>query len=433
MSFLWPRLPHEASDWLLSEYGGLSIADLSQRASTFHPDAAVAETGGAAVSLENIEALRDGVIEIARQHGFDMVSGRAGSSGTAFDRAAARVMIEHMGTNANDLSSPEVWNFVTLVVLPDVATWRWASPNGSPSDERMLGRNVFRNAFSRLWLRAYILGTELIDGPNHLLEDEVVQITERPGLLRHPPFARAHARISRDAAIASGFVRTEAVRVFTRVALRRLAFINPAVMSEEELNEFVHNYVGETDLGHLKVAKGSQQIEHVEDKEPDSENSNTELPVENAASPGESLIDKVVSIIDSFGPMVVAACIRRCSDSQNASASDLTRSETPKSALESALEQGLVELIEDNLSDFESKTVFLAGSDRVVTRSLKNRRIEEVPLSELQELLDQRGYTVNSKEQNWMQFLLDESGEHEPSEAVGLHLSKISSYKYLRE
>ena len=65
-----------------------------------------------------------------------MVSGRR-KFGTAFDRAAARVMIEHMGTNANDLSSPEVWNFVTLVVLL-MRNLALGIADGSPSDERML-------------------------------------------------------------------------------------------------------------------------------------------------------------------------------------------------------------------------------------------------------------------------------------------------------
>jgi hypothetical protein len=70
-----------------------------------------------------------------------------------------------------DTFQSEVWSYITIRVLPDLALWRW--PDNAP--ERYFG-NPERNAFQRLWHRSFILGPEL---GFELQEDEAISIFER--------------------------------------------------------------------------------------------------------------------------------------------------------------------------------------------------------------------------------------------------------------
>ncbi len=70
-----------------------------------------------------------------------------------------------------DTFQSEVWSYITIRVLPDLARWRW--PDNAP--ERYFG-NPERNAFQRLWHRSFILGPEL---GSELQEDEAISIFER--------------------------------------------------------------------------------------------------------------------------------------------------------------------------------------------------------------------------------------------------------------
>ena len=70
-----------------------------------------------------------------------------------------------------DTFQSEVWSYITIRVLPDLALWRW--PDNAP--ERYFG-NPERNAFQRLWHRCFILGPEL---GSELQEDEAISVFER--------------------------------------------------------------------------------------------------------------------------------------------------------------------------------------------------------------------------------------------------------------
>ena len=70
----------------------------------------------------------------------------------------------------------DVWSYLTMRVLPDLALWRW---NVNKTDERFIGGSE-RSCFQRLWLRSYVLGGELA---SQLQEDEALNIFERPEAL----------------------------------------------------------------------------------------------------------------------------------------------------------------------------------------------------------------------------------------------------------
>ena len=72
MSFkMWPRLPLSIAEKILEDYSELSLQELANVWSTQHRDAAVAETGGAAVSENDVNELRTRILEVAESLGFD--------------------------------------------------------------------------------------------------------------------------------------------------------------------------------------------------------------------------------------------------------------------------------------------------------------------------------------------------------------------------
>jgi hypothetical protein len=112
---------------------------------------------------------------------------------------------------------------MSLVLLPDVALWRFPNRDGREGYERIIGRP--RNVFRRLWWRCQALGAEE-DGPGgRLLEDEAVAIMERPTLGgdRRVALAIASEHLRRvDAGLASA--RTEIMRQAMK-RLRRLSSV----------------------------------------------------------------------------------------------------------------------------------------------------------------------------------------------------------------
>jgi hypothetical protein len=76
-----------------------------------------------------------------------------------------------------EASVEAVWSFLSLVVAPDVAFWRWPNTPNKDDYERLLGypRNVFR----RLGWRAYTLGWGPGSVSDKIYEDVAVAILER--------------------------------------------------------------------------------------------------------------------------------------------------------------------------------------------------------------------------------------------------------------
>jgi len=87
-----------------------------------------------------------------------------------------------------------VWSFLSMVLVPDIARWRWPE---LPM-ERVLGhaeRSAVRNLLRIPWWRAEVLGSGPTDPPAILSEDNLVGIIERPGLFAHRRVAQETARL----------------------------------------------------------------------------------------------------------------------------------------------------------------------------------------------------------------------------------------------
>ncbi|TWG93056.1 hypothetical protein L615_006600000150 [Nocardioides sp. J9] len=134
----------------------------------------------------------------------------------------------------------EVWNYLTLVLLPDVALWRWPNPNCDPRYERLLGKP--RNVFRRHWWRAHLLGPELT---MRMREDELVQIVERTATLGGDPrVARAvaaaflHAVDTQSIEVGGApttLKRMQIMRALAKRVLRMARVVALSTLNDEEL------------------------------------------------------------------------------------------------------------------------------------------------------------------------------------------------------
>jgi hypothetical protein len=108
-----------------------------------------------------------------------------GSRRGDFDRLYTELLYRGMAIVPADAAHEGVWSFISLVLVPELAPWRF--PNRT--EERLRGQP--RNAFRRLWWRAHTLGITPDSVTFRLTEDQLVQVEERPTIGGDSRVARA--------------------------------------------------------------------------------------------------------------------------------------------------------------------------------------------------------------------------------------------------
>ena len=145
----------------------------------------------------------------------------------------------------------DVWSYINLRLLPDLAMWRWQKRENTEeaTDSRLLG-GAERSCFQRLWLRAYVIGPELA---GQLLEDEAVNIFERPEALggnRRLSLAMANYIVQNrgelDPKSGKLMINTQVVKQSAKRLRRAMAVQVVQTMSDSEINSFVKNTFQET-------------------------------------------------------------------------------------------------------------------------------------------------------------------------------------------
>ncbi len=188
---LLPRLRQIAVDRILDELGEeLSMSASVDLVSSLPEDMSYATSGGSPIQQEALRDIRRMLVSTAEKHGFpEKTSTKARA---AFDVDLAKILGGHPDFVPPEALRDDVWAFMTSVVAPDVVKWRF----GTSSRERYYGG--IRNAFQRLWMRAWSLDRGVRSEDRWLLvreltEDAIVQITERPSVGGDRKFARALA------------------------------------------------------------------------------------------------------------------------------------------------------------------------------------------------------------------------------------------------
>ncbi|GGT91286.1 DNA cytosine methyltransferase [Streptomyces lateritius] len=151
MSFLYPRLLAPQARTLFEELRTLTLRELGDRAALTHESSVYVATGGDRVRVERLRELRANVVDLAKHAGFPDAADR--TRNTEFDLRLAALLHSEMGMVPAEAASRDVWAFLALVLLPDVAFWRYPNP---PRD-RILGTDLTRHVFGRLWWRAQLV------------------------------------------------------------------------------------------------------------------------------------------------------------------------------------------------------------------------------------------------------------------------------------
>ncbi|MFF3400922.1 DUF6339 family protein [Streptomyces sp. NPDC002659] len=223
MSFLYPRLLAEQARPLFEEYRHLTIAELAGRVVVSHESAVYVATGGDRVSAARLQELRTGVVDLARRAGFPDESDRARNAD--FDLRLAALLHAEMGMVPAEAASRDAWAFLALVLLPDVAFWRYPQP---PRD-RVLGTDLTRHVFGRLWWRAQLVHSSDDSEPYSALKilgeaafDQIY--ARRAALGGSPHMVRAILRVWKDLDL-TGLNERETLRDFLKRLLRLAPFV----------------------------------------------------------------------------------------------------------------------------------------------------------------------------------------------------------------
>lgn len=183
---LFPRLGKLDAERRFEEIQYLSVADLLISDVRIADEATFAQTGGTRITREELKRIRQSVIKIAERFGFPA----AGTEKTRaeFDAICAVWLRKQANIEIGEGFRDGVWAYLTIELLPDVAAWRFPNRNA----RRFIGG--VRNAFQRLWRRAFLLdhaddAKTLRNYLRSLQEDSFVQLIERPGSSANPYIA----------------------------------------------------------------------------------------------------------------------------------------------------------------------------------------------------------------------------------------------------
>lgn len=190
---VYPQLPPPASRQLVQERSRLSVAELEKLAAAEHRDQIYTPTGTRA-DQTRLLGLRQQLLHCAREAGCPEPPDQV--QRLRFDAYAGRVLHHSMEVVPAEAAKGGVWEFLSLVLLPDLVRWRWldAERSAAPAERFLSGR---RNTFERVWRRAFLLHDPGRANPYEMLdelgEDELVQIVERPYLSGNRHLARLMA------------------------------------------------------------------------------------------------------------------------------------------------------------------------------------------------------------------------------------------------
>ena len=236
--YYFPRLGRDASVELLARYSAsapndvIAAANLNLDRCYWYPTAPEYQRAPHDV----LERLQSGVREIASRHGYaSLLSEKSKAKGT-FDRDLVHEITQLAPLFPVEAAVEEVWNFVSLQLIPDVALWRWPNVKQRDEYERILGRP--RNVFRRLWWRAYIFGVGDGSVAELLLEDEAVAILERTSIGGNRRVSRiiAETHLKR---FGSARQRTDLLRDAMKRIRRFHAFVSFHSLSDCEIRSLV--------------------------------------------------------------------------------------------------------------------------------------------------------------------------------------------------
>lgn len=188
---IYPEIDSSTERLLYDELSGRTPQEARANSELAHP-ASTFVPNGVRVPPDHLRELRDSIRGLVGELGWPAECGR--EEAWAFRCRLPGLLHDQMEISPANAARAGVWSFLSMVLVPDVAVWRWPD---LPA-ERVLGhaeRAAVRNLLRIPWWRAEVLGTGPTDPPAVLSEDNLVGIIERPGLFTHRRVARETARL----------------------------------------------------------------------------------------------------------------------------------------------------------------------------------------------------------------------------------------------
>lgn len=217
-----------SEDQLYAEFAEARFAEVIEDPRSF------AATGGRRITNEELLEFRsqcDSAVALAAKSpsvGF----------GQTLDLALGRLFLEFGRKSTSEMGHPQVWDFLTLVLLPDVATQRIMVGRrsneaiGSSATGRLTGGDR-RHVFQRLWKRWRVFGADWVES-RLLTEDDYLAMLERSLTLEQSLVARRAADT-----IVNSTLTGSARREYARILMRNLIAVSGVA------------HVGEDDPAHL--------------------------------------------------------------------------------------------------------------------------------------------------------------------------------------
>lgn len=177
MSRIYPQLTRPHSVQVLSELEERLKQGEAPRSlpdGTLDPRTRFTGFGGAPVSVTRLRELHSSL-----SSALAAVPDRGRDADRLFDATAGAFLVDWFEADGrSQASNPEIWPYLTILVLPDLAVRRFGPDKSGklPRDRYLSGR---RNIFYRAYLRSWILG-DLMDDPElPLYEDDLVGLVDR--------------------------------------------------------------------------------------------------------------------------------------------------------------------------------------------------------------------------------------------------------------
>lgn len=237
---IYPEIDSTTERVLCDELRGMTLeearsgTELTHSASTF-------VANGIRVPSAHLRELRDAVRCLAEELGWPGECRQA--DGHAFRCQLPGLLHAGMEISPANAARAGVWSFLSMVVLPDIAKWRWQALPPA----RVLGhaeRSAVRNFLRIPWWRAEVLGAGATDPPAVLSEDNLVGIVERPGLYANRRVARETARLLIE------YTPGASENLFREVSKRLLrlgAFTAFEVLSDDRLETLIVDVICDSD------------------------------------------------------------------------------------------------------------------------------------------------------------------------------------------
>lgn len=242
MSYLYPHLLRPVAQ---ARYDVVCVASPAhlRAGGAESPPVVYSPLGGVPAPEEHLAQLAAAIRALADEWSFPTVLTELDAA--RFDASLAILLHQRLSLAPSEAAHRGMWSYLALIAVPDVVRWRWIR---SENAERWIGSDLTRHALARLWWQAETLVAN--SGGDYSLvgvlsESEANQIFERRSLAGDRRLAQAFVRRMASSP-ATGPTRRAVARNAALRALRLMAFVDSAALTDAELREFISaSFVGD--------------------------------------------------------------------------------------------------------------------------------------------------------------------------------------------